>query len=326
MKNAFIVLASLALTVALVEGAILLQVQVPLWPLTAALSSFAVLLFAFVGFTTTAFVRQLRHWALQSALLAFGMPFLLIIPYLVFAVGTKTFSLISLGKLAAYIAVPVALLLPDRIHPAQRLSWRDVAAMAAVALPISAHWMNGIWTWPAGLDLLRSFFCVCVAAYAFIVVRNLEGTGFRLGWRKGDLSDGLANFTFLALVAIPLGIGLNFLHPHASNQASLLQFAIQLSVVYFTIAIPEELLFRGILQNLLAKSLTAKRRSLYALLVTAAVFGLAHLHHQPVPNWRYAILAAVAGFFYGNAFRTRQRLSAAALPHALADTVWHFWF
>jgi membrane protease YdiL (CAAX protease family) len=164
------------------------------------------------------------------------------------------------------------------------------------------------------------------SAYAFIVVRNLEGVGFRLGWRKGDLGDGLANSAFLALLVLPLGIGLNFLHPHASSQASLFQITVQLCVVYFTIAIPEELLFRGIFQNLLAKSLTAKRRSLYALLITAVVFGLAHLHHPPVPNWRYAILAAVAGFFYGNAFRTRQRLSAAALPHALADTVWHFWF
>jgi len=326
MKNTFIVLGSLVLLVALVEEAILLQVRVPLWPLTAALSSFAVLLLVFVGFTTTAFVRQLRHWALESALLAFGMPFLLLIPYLVFGLGTGTFSLMALGKLAAYVAVPVALLLPDRVRPAQRLSWRDLAAMVAVGLPIAAHWMNGIWTWPPGLDLLRSFFSVCVAAYAFIVVRNLEGIGFRLGWRKGDLSDGLSNFAFLALLVIPLGIGLNFLHPHASSQASLFQFAGQLCVIYFTIAIPEELLFRGIFQNLLAKSLTAKRRSLYALLGTAVVFGAAHLHHPPVPNWKYAILAAVAGFFYGNAFRTRQRLSAAALPHALATTVWYFWF
>ena len=326
MKKTFIVLGSLALLVALVEALILLQVRLPLWPLAAVLFSFAVLLLAFVGFTSTAVVRQLRHWAVKSALVAFGMPFLLLIPYLIFAAGTRTFSLIALGRLAAYIAVPVALLLPDRIHGAQRLSWRDLAAMVALGLPISAHWMNGIWTWPAGLDLMRSFFCVCVAAYAFIVVRNLEGVGFRLGWRKWDLSDGLSNFAFLALLVIPLGIGLNFLHPHSSSQASVLQFAVQLSVVYFTIAIPEELLFRGILQNLLTKTLTCRHHSLYALLGTSVVFGLAHLHHPPVPNWKYGLLAAIAGFFYGNAYRTRQRLSASALPHALADTVWHLWF
>jgi membrane protease YdiL (CAAX protease family) len=56
------------------------------------------------------------------------------------------------------------------------------------------------------------------------------------------------------------------------------------------------------------------------------VFGAAHLHHAPRPNWRYAILATLAGIFYGNVYRTRQRLCASALIHALVDTLWHFWF
>jgi hypothetical protein len=326
MKKTIILLGSLVLLVGLAEAGVLLQVRIPRWPLAAALSSLALLLLAFVGFTTTAFVRQLRHWATESALLAFGMPFLLLIPYLVFAYGTGAFNLVALGKFAAYIAVPVLLLLPDRLRPMQRLSWRDLAAMVALGLPIAAHWLNGIWTWPPGLDLLRPFFAVCVAAYAFAVVRNLEGIGFRLGWRKGDLTDGLANFAFLALLVVPLGVALDFLHPRANNEVSVLQFFLQLAVVYFTVAVPEELLFRGILQNLLAKTLVAKRRSLYALLITAILFGLAHLHHPPTPNWRYAILATIAAFFYGNAYRTRQRLSAGALPHALANTVWYFWF
>jgi membrane protease YdiL (CAAX protease family) len=258
--------------------------------------------------------------------MAFGMPFLLLVPYLVCACGTRTFSLMSLGKLAAYIAVPVLLLLPDRLHPMQRLSWRDLAAMVALGLPISARWLDGVWTWLPGLDFLRAFFAVCVAVYTFAVLRNLEGIGFRLGWRKGDVTDGLVNFVFLALLVLPLGVALDFLNPHANEQVSLLSLLVQLGMVYFAVAIPEELLFRGILQNLLAKTLTAKRRSLHALVITAGVFGLAHLHHPPTPNWRYAVLAAIAGFFYGNAYRSRQRLSAAALPHALADTLWHFWF
>jgi hypothetical protein len=326
MKRAIILFGSVTLLVGLAEGGVLLQVKLPPLPLACALSSLALLLLVIVSFTTTAFVRQLRHWATESALLAFTMPFLLLIPYLVLAFGTGTFNLTALGKLVAYIAVPVLLLLPDRLRPIQRLSWRDLAAMLALGLPIAAHWLNGIWAWPPGLDFPRPFFAVCVAAYAFAVLRNLEGIGFRLGWRKGDLADGLANFVFMALLVIPIGIALGFLLPHANVQASVLSFLVQLAVVYFTVAIPEELLFRGILQNLLAKTLTAKRRSLYALLITATVFGLAHLHHPPTPNWRYAILGAVAGFFYGNAYRARQRLSAAALPHALANTVWHFWF
>jgi membrane protease YdiL (CAAX protease family) len=65
---------------------------------------------------------------------------------------------------------------------------------------------------------------------------------------------------------------------------------------------------------------------LYGLVIAAAIFGAAHLHHAPVPNWRYAVMATLAGIFYGNAYRTRQRLCASGLTHALVDTLWHFWF
>jgi membrane protease YdiL (CAAX protease family) len=96
--------------------------------------------------------------------------------------------------------------------------------------------------------------------------------------------------------------------------------------IYLTVAIPEEFLFRGILQNLLEHSLKSERAGLHSLLIASAVFGAAHLHHPPVPNWRYAILATLAGIFYGNVYRSRRRLCASALTHALVDTMWHFWF
>jgi membrane protease YdiL (CAAX protease family) len=106
----------------------------------------------------------------------------------------------------------------------------------------------------------------------------------------------------------------------------LAQFVGEFMGIYVSIAIPEELLFRGILQNFLTKSFASERRALWGLLIASVVFGASHLHHAPVPNWRYAILATIAGIFYGNAYRTRQRLSCSALTHALVDVVWHFWF
>jgi membrane protease YdiL (CAAX protease family) len=96
--------------------------------------------------------------------------------------------------------------------------------------------------------------------------------------------------------------------------------------IYLTVAIPEEFLFRGILQNLLVKTFQSSRHEFYGLLVASVIFGLSHLHHAPVPNWRYAIMATVAGVFYGNAWRVRKRTSSSAFTHALVDTVWHFWF
>lgn len=325
MKKFLLVLAALTLLAGAAEGIILLQVRIDPWRLAAFLESLALLLGAFVALTYTGFVKQLRHWALESAWLALSMPLLLLIPYLVFAFGTGTFSFRAAAKLAAYVAVPTVLLLPDRRHRAEQVSWRDFAAMVALGLPISAGWLRGIWTWPQDLYFFRPLLSVCVTGYAFLVIRGLEGVGYRLGWRKGDLVDGLTNFVGYAVLAIPLGIALGFLHPHASR-VSPGQFALQFIGVYLTVAIPEELLYRGILQNLLVKSISRGRPGVYGLFVASVVFGASHLHHPPVPNWKYGILATLAGIFYGNAYRTRQRLSASALTHATVDTVWHFWF
>jgi hypothetical protein len=166
---------------------------------------------------------------------------------------------------------------------------------------------------------------VCIGIYAFAVIRNLEGVGYRLLWRKQDATEGFANFLAFCLLGIPLGMALHFIHPHVSS-VSLWQLPLQFFGIYLTIAIPEELLFRGILQNLLCRSITRGPTGVYGLLIASVIFGAAHLHHAPVPNWRYAILATLAGVFYGNVFRNRRRLSASALTHALVDTLWHFWF
>ncbi len=41
------------------------------------------------------------------------------------------------------------------------------------------------------------------------------------------------------------------------------------------------------------------------------------------PNWRYVIMAAIAGWFYGSAWHARRSLMAAAVTHASVDTLWH---
>jgi membrane protease YdiL (CAAX protease family) len=333
MKNTIVGIVTLLLLIALAEGLILAGVRFDPVRVGAFLACLALILVALAGLTQPAVVRLLHQRATRSFWMAVASPFVLLVPYLVFALGTRAFSLLSLMKLAAYIAVPTLLLAPDRWHHAERAGWRDFAAMLALALPISAGWLTGTWVWPPDaiftepqeIYFFVPLFCVCVGAYGFLVLRNLEGVGFRLGFRKGDLIDGLANFAGFALLGIPLGYALNFIQfrPHS---VSAVDIGFQFLGIYLTIAVPEEFLFRGVLQNFLSRSLPGPRHAVYALLMASVIFGASHLHHAPVPNWRYAILAALAGVFYGNAYRTRQRLSAPALTHALVDTIWHFWF
>jgi len=325
MKKALLALAGLTFAAALAEAILLFQIHLDPWRLAALLESLALLLGVFVAFTHTDFIHELHRWTHASLLLAILMPFALLIPYLLLALTTGTFSYLALAKLSAYIAIPTVLLLPNRRYYAESASWRDFAAMLSLGLPVSAGWLSGIWIWPEDIYIFRPIFCVCVGAYAFLVIRGLKDAGYKLLFKKGDLTEGSINFIAFIILAIPLGLVLHFIHPHA-HDTSVVTFIVDFVGVYLTVAIPEEFLFRGILQNLLVKTFKPPHNGRNGLLVAAVIFGLSHLHHAPVPNWRYAIMATLAGIFYGNAWRVQKRTSSSAFTHALVDTVWHFWF
>jgi membrane protease YdiL (CAAX protease family) len=325
MKNTLLTILGLTLAAAIAAGILLLRVHLDPWRLAALFESLALLLGVFVAFTYTAFIHALRKWVHASLLLALLMPFALLVPYFILAFSTRTFSYLALAKLTAYIAVPTLLLIPNRIYYAESASWRDFAAMASLAVPVAAGWLQGIWIWPEDIYIFRPIFCVCVGAYAFLVLRNLKDAGFKLLPKKPDLTEGSINFIAFIILAIPLGLVLHFIHPHLRS-VSVSGFAADFLGIYLTVAIPEEFLFRGILQNLLVKTFKPPHHGRYGLIVASVIFGLSHLHHVPVPNWRYAIMATVAGIFYGNAWRVRKRTSSSAFTHALVDTVWHFWF
>ena len=247
MKKGIQIFLGLTLLAALAEGLILIRIRIDPWRVAALMESAALLMGAFVGLTQPAFIKQLRHWSMTSPLLAGGLPFLLLVPYLIMGLGTGTFSPLALGKVIAYILVPTALLLPDRLRHREGLNWRDVLAMLALAVPVSAGWLQGIWIWPQDLYVFRPIFCVLVGGYAFMVLRNLDGVGFRLVWRQRDISYALLNLLAFTLLAIPMGIGLGFIHPHST--AALTHFG-DLGLagnffflfigIYLTVAIPEE--------------------------------------------------------------------------------------
>ena len=135
------------------------------------------------------------------------------------------------------------------------------------------------------------------------------------------ITCGLVEFLLYAVIAIPLGLWLGFLHMHALWPSPLRVIGAFVFTFVF-IAIPEELFFRGWLQNLLERRMG---RTL-ALLLTAVLFGLSHWNKRAVDfNWRYVLMAAIAGIFYGRAWRAQRRVGASALTHASVDTTWSIW-
>lgn len=328
MKKLGLGIILLVAVAALADWLVVARVPVNPWRFGALLAATALVLGAFVALSDDGCIRALRNRAGQSALFALALPLLLLIPYLIYTAATGTFSIVAALKLAGYLLAPTALLLPDRSRTRSAANWRDWLAMAFIAVPIPAHWLSDVWLWPYGPQDLYFFLpltAVSVAVYGFAVVRSLDDVGYKLLWRGGDVVTGVSNWVMFSVLGIPLGYALHFIRFHR-HHVSLGGFLADFLGIYLTIAIPEEVFFRGILQNLLEKTIRRGPSGRYGLLIASLIFGASHFHHPPVPNWRYMIMASVAGIFYGLAYQRRRRTSASALTHALVDTVWHFWF
>jgi membrane protease YdiL (CAAX protease family) len=259
-------------------------------------------------------VRVLPVWAQLLS------PAALCVPYLIVAVAGGIFRW---SWLALYALMPVAiaslLWQAGKIDRNQHGNWRDFLVLAAMGLAVDLRWFESAW--PAHLAIFNKMLLLDAGIYGFIALRQLEGTGFDLRLRLRDAAIGLRELAWYMPIGLALGLGLGFLHLHA-KWPGLLPIAGAWIFTFFFIAVPEELFFRGWLQNLLERRVGRNA----ALFLTAILFGLAHFNKRAVYfNWRYVLLAAVAGIFYGRAWRSERRVGASAVTHASVDAIWSLW-
>jgi CAAX protease family protein len=259
-------------------------------------------------------VRKLPRWAQLAG------PALLCIPYLLVTVAAGDFRL---GWFALYATLPAAsaVLLSQaaKRDAEQRGNWRDFLVLVALGLAVDLRWFEGAW--PARLEIFNKILLLDAGIYAFVLIRRTEGTGFDLRLRLGDAATGLREWAFYTPLALAVGLALGFLHVHRVWPG----FAMIAGAWIFTllfVAVPEELFFRGWMQNLLERRIGRTA----SLLLTSALFGLAHFNKRTAFfNWRYVLLAAIAGVFYGRAWRSERRVGASAITHATVDAVWSLW-
>ena len=277
---------------------------------------------ALIPFLAAAFFPlQLAGCARGLALWAqFSLPALLSIPYVLVACSAGSFRW---GWFAVYAGLPMAvatlLWCAARDDKDERGTWLDFLVLAVLGLAVDLRWFEGAW--PPHLAIFNKVILLDAGIYGFILLRNLGGTGFDLRLRWQDLAIGLREVAFYTPIALALGLSLGFLHAHGV-WPSLTSIAFAWIFTFFFIAVPEELFFRGWLQNLLERRVGRTP----ALLLTAVLFGLAHFNKRAVQfNWRYVLLAALAGIFYGRAWRQQRRVGASAVTHASVDAIWSLW-
>jgi membrane protease YdiL (CAAX protease family) len=245
-------------------------------------------------------------------------PACLAIPYAIFAIPRGEFQWTYFIALAALPVALSALLEYSRLE--QKFAWQDFVALFSIALILELRVFSGAWPYD-GLGSLPKLYLADVALYLYLVVRRLDGVGYSFIPQLNDFKIGVREWLFFLPLALGLGFATHFIwfvprHPSIGHVAG------ALLITFLLTAIPEELFFRGILQNLLTPRLGQTK----ALILTSCLFGLSHFHKGATFNWRYVLIAAIAGVFYGRAWQARRHLLASSLTHTLVDVVWGLWF
>jgi uncharacterized protein len=283
--------------------------------LTAALLLLIMLIFAARGVVD----RLAASFGTASGLLLGVIIFLL---YLIYLFGTGTFALGRICAMAAFVFIPLALGMSSQ--GAAPGSWQDFLTIAGVWTFVKFGPSQYLWPFPGGRlsYIFTVLIAVDVAVAAFVLARQVKGIGYSIGWGNNWWIYVAGSFLLFGCIAIPLGMKIHFIAftPQWSRWSSFLGLSV--AILVFT-AWPEELLFRGLLQNLLAR---ASKSDLAGWWTSSLLFGLSHITNGGFPNWRYVILATIAGLFYAWTWRRTGSIFASALVHAAVDVTWHFLF
>jgi len=266
--------------------------------------------------------RQWLSQRVRGPLGAFGSVAAFSLPYLVYCAGTGDFRWWACARLFAFAALPFGLFAVVPVRHSERMNWQDVLILLWILTPVLFGKIGGIWNIPVNLDFMSRLFLTAVGSWSFLIIRGLSGSGYNFQFSRAILLDSLISLGGFTVIAIPLGFALRFITWN-SHWRGARAFAFDYLTLFLFVAMAEELFFRGLLQNLLEGSFRSRE---LAQACASILFGLSHIRHAPAPNWRYAILAAVAGWFYGWAYRKHRSLMASATTHALVDTIWRTWF
>jgi membrane protease YdiL (CAAX protease family) len=154
------------------------------------------------------------------------------------------------------------------------------------------------------------FAALAAGLYLFLVACPLDRIGYTFQLSRRDLRLAVIATAAFAIVGVPIGLATGFLE--WNPRPDLIRLAVAPIAIYLATGVPEEFLFRGLIQNTLERAIGRA-----ALPIASIIFGFAHL-----PDLRYVLLATLAGVAYGWVYLMTRRITASAVTHALVDWIW----
>ena len=264
--------------------------------------------------------RQFNDWLQKDKnslfYVAGGISFLFILPGLVTWKFDPYYSVIFTATVFAVFGV-----LKQTSTPESTFTWTDLAIWILLWIPFDLRWYMEIL--PATNDTY-TWWSIAISVIGVI--------GW-YGYRRADIGFNLVpgfkdiRIAFLALFLImvfvvPPGLLTGFLVFHLPQTYNIPKLTLQFVGLFITVALPEELFFRGILLRGLDKMFSKKW---IPLVVSSLAFGIMHWNNASTLSTQitYVCLAAIAGLGYGWAYRkSGNNLFAAILVHTLVDWTW----
>lgn len=288
----------------------------------------ALFLFAILGLFSAKVQERARAAFRRRPRAVWAVPALLTLLFAVVLAAARAWSGTFLALAALYVFVPTALVYAARRRGEQKGSWLELAAILALWLPLE---------FAAGRDLLpRAAWSVVnltargisitLSLALFLLFAGWKGMKYNLPRAWTDAAYPALGFLVVAPALAVLGLWLGYMGPW--REAPLYGaggFALVWAKTLLGVALPEELLFRALVQNWLMQRFGFTHA---ALALAALVFGASHLNNPPgpPPNWRYMILATIAGFVFGKVYWKSNTILSSAALHATVNTVRHAFF
>jgi len=280
---------------------------------SASVGIAALLLFAFLGGTTlslsvASWREQLRAQSTRPVVRLLGVPIAIVVATVIYSVVAGLPVAVRAAAYGAYLIVPA--LVAGAGSGSSSSPVQVLAAAACLWLPVEFHLLPPVPLTSGGSLRAAELAALASGLYLFLVARPVDRIGYTFLLARRDTVLAVAATAVFAIPGIAIGVASGFLawHPRlTATSTTIAPFAI-----YLATALPEEFLFRGLIQNSLERLLGRA-----GLPAAAIVFGVAHL-----PDPRYVLLATLAGFAYGWVYSRTRRITASAVTHALVDWIW----
>ena len=242
-----------------------------------------------------------------------------VVPYLICCFGAVQFDWTAVVRLAAlagaiglwYVVLPVRPIV-------------DLLFLAFTAGVLLFKYLEPIYPAPMrGLDIviLGHLALIQMAVMELLLVRRAADPGYGFIPKRAEWGIGALHFVYFAAVGFPLALLLRA--THVVSPAPIWKVAATFLGFLWVVSLSEEFFFRGILQQWI-EDWTGRRN--FALVTASFAFGLVHLGFRGFPNWRWALIAAVLGYFCGRARNRAGSIRAGMVTHALTIAAWRAFF